>query len=203
MDRQPDPVAIRPLSHFAFGIIIGFTWPRSVFNKKGRYIMSSIPPPHPDGVLIELLAKRKRSNRKANLMKIHQICREHFEAGNYNFTIPCIGRIAEAARVIKGRALYNAPSEDYRHLINAWAAHAALCKVDKPTTTTRNTWLLLIEDTAVRSIAQAIVVERDHLKAQLNMLKSSTRVIIDRRLHLDTTPDNLASQTPHPRDLSD
>lgn len=38
-----------------------------------------------------------------------------------------------------------------------------------------------IEDPAIRSIMQAIIAERDKLKAQLNVLKSNTQVTVDRR----------------------
>lgn len=38
-----------------------------------------------------------------------------------------------------------------------------------------------IEDPAVRSIMQATMVERDKLRAQLNLLKSQTVVTVDRR----------------------
>jgi hypothetical protein len=38
-----------------------------------------------------------------------------------------------------------------------------------------------IEDPAVRSIMQAIIAERDKLKAQLNILKANTLVTVDRR----------------------
>lgn len=38
-----------------------------------------------------------------------------------------------------------------------------------------------IEDPAIRSIMQAIIVERDKLKAQLNTLKANTHVTVDRR----------------------
>lgn len=38
-----------------------------------------------------------------------------------------------------------------------------------------------IEDPAIRSIMQAIIAERDKLKAQLNVLKANTQVTVDRR----------------------
>jgi hypothetical protein len=38
-----------------------------------------------------------------------------------------------------------------------------------------------IEDPAIRSIMQSIIVERDKLKAPINVLKSHTHVTVDRR----------------------
>jgi hypothetical protein len=42
-------------------------------------------------------------------------------------------------------------------------------------------YLMRIEDPAIRSIMQAIIAERDKLKAQLNVLKANTQVTVDRR----------------------
>lgn len=38
-----------------------------------------------------------------------------------------------------------------------------------------------IEDPAIRSIMQSIIVERDKLKAQVNVLKANTHITVDRR----------------------
>jgi hypothetical protein len=42
-------------------------------------------------------------------------------------------------------------------------------------------YLMRIEDPAIRSIMQAIIAERDKLKAQLNVLKANTQLTVDRR----------------------
>lgn len=42
-------------------------------------------------------------------------------------------------------------------------------------------YLMRINDPAIRSIMQAVIVERDKLKAEVNLLKSTTQVIVDRR----------------------
>jgi hypothetical protein len=79
---------------------------------------------HPDAVLASLLDKGGRSNRRANLGKMHELCRRRHSAGSRDFPLPAIGRLAEAEGILKGRALYNAPSADYRALVEAWAAYA-------------------------------------------------------------------------------
>ena len=136
---------------------------------------------HPDAVLEALLAKGGRSNRRANLAKIHELCRKQYEASSRDFSLPAIGRLAEAGDVMKGRALYNAQSADYRVLIEAWAAYAGP-PVPKPAKMlASNEYLMRIEDPAIRSIMQAIIAERDKLKAQLNVLKANTQVTVDRR----------------------
>lgn len=143
--------------------------------------MSSTADIHPDAVLESLLAKGGRSNRRQNLTRMHELCRKHHAGGARDFSVPAIGRMAEAEGIMKGRALYNAPSADYRALIEAWAAYAGP-PAPKPTKMlASHDYLMRIEDPAIRSIMQAIVAERDKLKAQINTLKAHTQVTVDRR----------------------
>ncbi|WP_425219000.1 gamma-mobile-trio protein GmtX [Ralstonia solanacearum] len=72
---------------------------------------------HPDAVLESLLAKGGRSHRRANLARMHELCRRQHEAGGRDFSLPSVGRLAEAEGIMKGRALYNTQSADYRELI--------------------------------------------------------------------------------------
>jgi hypothetical protein len=136
---------------------------------------------HPDAVLESLLAKGGRSNRRANLTKMHELCRRQNEAGSRDFSLPAIGRLAEAEGIMKGRALYNAQSADYKALIEAWAAYAGPPAPKPPKTLASHEYLMRIEDPAIRSIMQAIIAERDKLKAQLNVLKANAQVTVDRR----------------------
>jgi hypothetical protein len=136
---------------------------------------------HPDAVLESLLTKSIRSNRKTSLTKLHALCRKQHETGSRNFSVPVIGRLMEADGIMKGRALYNAQSADYRALIEAWATYAGPPVAKPPKTLASHEYLMRIEDPSIRSIMQAIIVERDRLKAQLNVLKSHACVTVDRR----------------------
>ena len=136
---------------------------------------------HPNAVLEALLTKGGRSNRRANLAKLHELCRRQHGVGSRDFSLSAIGRLAEAEGIMKGRALYNAPSADYRTLIEAWAAYAGPPAPKPPKTLASHDYLMRIEDPAIRSIMQAIIAERDKLKAQLNVLKANTHVTVDRR----------------------
>lgn len=136
---------------------------------------------HPGAVLESLLAKGGRSNRRAGLAKLHELCRRQHETGSRDFSLPAIGRLAEAEGIMKGRVLYNAQSADYRTLIEAWAAYAGPPAPKPPKTLASHEYLMRIEDPAIRSIMQAIIAERDKLKAQLNVLKANTQVTVDRR----------------------
>lgn len=146
--------------------------------------MSTTTDIHPDAVLASLLAKGGRSQRTGNLKKLHDICRRNYEGGTRDFSLPTIGRICEAEDVLKGRALYNAPSADYRTLIEAWAAYAGPAAPKRPATQktlASHEYLMRIEDPAIRSIVQAVIAERDKLRAQVNLLKSQAEVTVDRR----------------------
>lgn len=136
---------------------------------------------HPDAVLESLLAKGGRSHRRANLAKMHELCRKQHAAGSRDFSLSAIGRLAEAEDIMKGRALYNAQSADYRALIEAWATYAGPPAPKPVKTLASHDYLMRIEDPAIRSIMQAIIAERDKLKAQLNVLKAHTHVTVDRR----------------------
>ena len=143
--------------------------------------MNSMTDIHPDAVLKSLLAKGARSNRRDNLTRMHELCRKHHEVGSRDFSLPTIGRLAEAASIMKGRVLYNAPSDDYRTLIEAWATYVGPAAPKPLKTLASHEYLMRIEDPAIRSIMQAIIAERDKLKAQLNVLKANTQVTVDRR----------------------
>lgn len=136
---------------------------------------------HPDAVLASLLDKGARSNRRANLAKMHELCRREHAHGSRDFSLPAIGRLAEAEGILKGRALYNAPSADYRALIEAWAAYAGPALPKPPKAMASHDYLMRIDDPAIRCIMQATIAERDKLKAQLNVLKANTQVTVDRR----------------------
>ncbi|UJB30799.1 MULTISPECIES: gamma-mobile-trio protein GmtX [Chromobacterium] len=143
--------------------------------------MNGVTDIHPDAVLESLLAKGGRSNKRANLTKMHELCRKQHATGSRDFSLPTIGRLAEAEGILKGRALYNAQSADYRALIEAWVAYAGPPASKPPKTLASHEYLMRIEDPAIRSIMQAIIVERDKLKAQLNVLRGNTQVTVDRR----------------------
>lgn len=136
---------------------------------------------HPSAVLSSLQAKGGRSQKQRNLSSIHEVCRKYHEEGGRDFSVSMIGKLCESAGVIKGRALYNAPSADYRALIEAWAAYSGGSIMRPIEALASHEYLLRIEDPAIRSIMQSTIMERDKLKAQLNVLKAHTQITVDRR----------------------
>ncbi|MDT8840368.1 gamma-mobile-trio protein GmtX [Paraburkholderia fungorum] len=136
---------------------------------------------HPNVALDTLLAKGGRSHRRAKLTAMHEICRRHHESGSRDFSLPTIGRLVEAGGILKGRVLYNVQSADYRVLVSAWATFVGRPAPQASKPLASHEYLMRIHDPAIRSIMQTIIAERDKLKAEVNLLKSNTQVVVDRR----------------------
>jgi hypothetical protein len=147
---------------------------------------------HPDDVLQALLKKSARSQKEANLHKLHEVCAAQ-HAGSKDFSLRAVGRLWEVAGGIKARALYNAASDDYRTLIKSWTDFSGPVEV-LPTPgkeSRRYSFLTRIEDPAVRALVQGVVIERDKLEGEVNLLKSLT-LTINRAPSLATPPPAIA-----------
>jgi hypothetical protein len=143
--------------------------------------MTRIAVNHPDVLLAELISKGGRPLRLRNLNSIHEICRSQYEAGSRNISISSIGKLCESAGILKARGLYNAPLTDYRKLILCWSEFTGT-PVNKPVRELASEeYINRIDDPAIRAMVQRAIAERNKLRAQLNTIKSNTKVIIDRR----------------------
>lgn len=144
--------------------------------------MSSPDPVHPDVVLEALLGKARRSTRTERLLKLQKICRAQYD-GSKDFSKPTIGKLCELASIFKARVIYNAGSEDYRALLEAWQKFSGSSgvKVSKPATESFQPLLGQIDNLVVRALVQGILVERNRLRGELNILKSLTVLQIDCR----------------------
>lgn len=142
---------------------------------------------HPNEVLKGLLVNVLRSNKAATLKSLHEVCRTQFETqleSLRDFSVVTIGRICETQGLFKARILYNAASRDYVALITAWAAFSGPAVVKAPKESkdlASHQYLMRIEDPALRSLMQAVISERDSLRAKINLLKIQTQIIIDQR----------------------
>lgn len=142
---------------------------------------------HPDALLEALLAKGPRSNKAATLKALHEICGRQYASQSESlrdFSLSAIGRLCEAQGLFKARVLYNAASADYVALITAWAAYSGPASVKapkQPRVLASHEYLMRIEDPAIRQLMQATIAERDNLRAQVNLLKSQTQIVIDQR----------------------
>lgn len=155
---------------------------------------------HPDNVLEALLAKGRRSTIRCNLNRLHEICRRQHSIGNKDFSRSTIGRMAEAEGIFQARILYNKTSADYTELIEAWGAYVGpFTQKKRHKNKASDEFLLRIEDPAIRSIMQSVIAERDRLKGELNILKSTTVYTIDKR-PIAPSPHS-SSATKHPTAL--
>ncbi|BAO30036.1 gamma-mobile-trio protein GmtX [Sulfuritalea hydrogenivorans] len=142
---------------------------------------------HPDEVLKALLDKGNRRDKDEKLRKLHELCATEYarhSQGARDLSQANMSRIAESHGLFKARAIYNKQSEDYANIIDAWAAYNGPKSNKMPQKKTfpeRYDFLKKIEDPAVRSLCQIALVERDKLKAELNLLKSKTQVVVDMR----------------------
>ncbi len=144
---------------------------------------------HPDEILKAILERGNRRDKAEKLRKLHEICSSEYarhSQGARNFSVANIARLAEKAGLFKARTIYTKQSKDYESLIKAWhefngPKESALAEQKIVRQSTRYEFLKKIEDPAVRSVCQMAVVERDKLRAELNMLKGKTTVIVDMR----------------------
>lgn len=144
--------------------------------------MSTISNVHPDAVRDAILATALHPTKRRNLELIHTVCRERNELGNKDYSLRAVGEVVEARGGLKVKALWNPQSADYRKLIDAWQAYAGgprlreVAKSSPIDALTRS-----IPDPAARIIVEKLIRERNMLRAEVNILKAQTHVVIDRR----------------------
>lgn len=137
---------------------------------------------HPDVVQEALLSTASHPTKRRNLNLVHEVCLEREAQGNKDFSLKAIGEAVEARGGFKVKALWNPQSADYRKLIDAWQAFSgapnlrATAKVGATDALTRS-----ISDPATRIVVEKLVRERNSLRAEVNILKSQTNVVVDRR----------------------
>lgn len=155
---------------------------------------------HPDEMLRSLIAKGCRSDKQKRLAKLHELCRAEYNGhsqGARDLSVANIARIAQSHKLLNQKSLYNAQSEDYVALINAWAAYSGpkQALVSKKVRPPEDKYSILdqITDPAVRSYCLIALAERDKLRNELNMLKATTVWTVDIR-----TKDTRGLRSPEP-----
>lgn len=137
---------------------------------------------HPDAVLAALLAAGGHPTKLKNLKLVHEACRRQNERNLRDFSFKTIGKFTEEQGGLSWRSIYNTP--DYKKLIEAWQAYSGPAD---PTPRAHKSppvaqaFLARIEDPAIRSIMEGVIIERDKLRGENNLLRSLPRGIIDKR----------------------
>lgn len=137
---------------------------------------------HPDNVLVALLAAGGRPAKLKNLKLVHEACRRQNERNSRDFSFRTISKYTEEQGGVAYRSMYNTP--EYGKLIEAWQAYAGPADPTpraRKQTPVAQSFLARIEDPAVRSIMEGVIIERDKLRGENNVLRSLPRGIIDKR----------------------
>jgi len=143
---------------------------------------------HPDEVLAAILSKGIRKDKELKLKKLHELCSLEYNRhtqGARDFSLSGMSKAAESHGLFKARTIYNAQSKDYADLIKSWENYngPTISKKlsEKTALPDKYSFLKKIDDPAIRSLCQIAIADRDKLKAELNMLKSKTQVVVDMR----------------------
>jgi hypothetical protein len=149
--------------------------------------MAATPSVKPEDVLAALLATVHRRDKAEKLKKLHELCSNEYarRQGLRDLSPLNMSKVAESNGLFKARTIYNAQSKDYRTLLVAWDAyngpHASSVTKQQAHTPEKYGFLKQIEDPVIRSLCHLGLIERDKIKAELNMLKSRMEVIVDMR----------------------
>jgi hypothetical protein len=137
---------------------------------------------HPDAVLQALLDAGGHATKLKNLKLVHEGCRRQHERNSRDFSLKTIGKYTEEQGGLSWRSIYNTPA--YIKLIEAWEAYAGPSdptpRVHKKPPVAE-AFLARIEDPAIRSIMEGVIIERNKLRAENNLLRSLPRGVIDKR----------------------
>lgn len=137
---------------------------------------------HPDSVLEAMLAAGGHPTKLKNLKLVHEACRRQHERNSRDFSFKTIGKYTEEQGGLHWRSIYN--TNDYKKLIEAWQAYVGPADPaprahKKPPVV--QAFLGRIEDPAVRSIMEGVIIERDKLRGENNVLRALPRGVIDKR----------------------
>jgi hypothetical protein len=137
---------------------------------------------HPDAVLEAMLAAGGHPTKLKNLKLVHEACRRQNERNSRDFSFKTIGKYTEEQGGLSWRSIYN--TNDYKKLIEAWQAYTGPADPSPrahKTPPVALAFLARIEDPAIRSIMEGVIIERDKLRGENNLLRSLPRGIIDKR----------------------
>jgi len=137
---------------------------------------------HPDELLEQLKANANLRKQK-NLDIVHAVCREQYERGSKDFSVAIISRISEERGGPVRSTIHNKTGDDFKGLIKSWAEHTGgvTRKVRKVSENPIYAVLEKIENPAVRSVMGSVLAENTKLRGEINLLKSNSEIVIDRR----------------------
>lgn len=137
---------------------------------------------HPNTVYDMMVAAGGHPTKRKNIKLVHEACRRQNERNSRDFSFKTIGKYTEEQGGLSWRSIYN--TNDYKKLIEVWQAYTGPADAGprmhkKPPVA--QAFLARIEDPAIRSIMESVIIERDKLRGENNLLRSLPRGVIDKR----------------------
>lgn len=137
---------------------------------------------HPDAVFQTLLDAGGHTTKLKNLRLVHEGCRRQHERNSRDFSLRTIGKYTEEHGGLSWRSIYNTAA--YVKLIEAWEGYAGPSdptpRIHKKPPVAE-AFLARIEDPAIRSIMEGVIIERNKLRGENNLLRTLPRGVIDKR----------------------
>lgn len=134
--------------------------------------------------LFGTLMANARPQKQRNLEIIHEVCAQLHRLGSKGFSLATVGRMSNERGGIAAKSLYNSASADFRGLVQAWNDFAK-DKLTEPNERKSlrfdSSLLQKIKDPALRALLGSIIAERDKLRGEVKILKSSSNIVIDNR----------------------
>lgn len=134
--------------------------------------------------LFAQLSENASTRKKRSLEIIHKICKEQYERGSKDFSIPTIGRLSIEEKGPSIQTIRNKEGRDYRALMQCWADHTngSTKKIStKQENTTSDEILAGITDPTIRALVGVTLAENRKLKSENSLLKQQTKLTIDMR----------------------
>lgn len=142
----------------------------------------NVNPLDPTILFESLMSATSNSTKRRNLELIQAVCKERAAIGARDFSLRSIGAAVEQLGGFKTKTLWNSQSADYQSLISSWCAFSGIAAPEKGHGNGCNDPLLRnIPDPATRIVVEKLRNERDALRSEVNILKSQTSLVIDRR----------------------
>lgn len=137
-------------------------------------------------LIFEELSAQATKQQAKSLAVLHAVLTSHEKTGSRNFSIATIARLCVEVGGPSASTIRNTGGFRFRQLIDAWAASAGTDRKypGKPKLSnipSDNELILRINDPALRAVFTQVLAERRRYLAELNLLKSQQKIVIDRR----------------------
>jgi len=138
----------------------------------------------PNKVYEAVRSQLKSTRSEKSLDAIHEVCKEHYEAGAVDFRVSTIAKLGEKRGVPKDQTIRNKSGGPYRTLIDAWQALGDQKKKDAKARITPSgeyDWVEQVANAAHRYLILDLIAKVRHLTAENKGYASVKKLEIDLR----------------------